>query len=138
MARSGSVRVKIDTSDLMQKIPAFTNKVKKGVKEALIKTAQTDIETVAKQIIRANGHVVTGRLMASVHTEHWGHTGHSYSDNNGNSFSGGLSKKPSHELEVYVGTNVVYANYIHRMTPYLLSAFEGAKAKLLFNLKKAI
>jgi hypothetical protein len=141
--------VKIDASDVMKNIPVFTKRVQDEVKKTLIKSALVDVETVAKQILTAGGHVDTGRLRASIHTEYLGQTGHSYSASSvgaktgakakQTNFDGGLSAKPSHELEVIVGTNVEYARRIHyEQTPYLQSALENARANLLSRFKNII
>jgi hypothetical protein len=143
-----SMKIKVDISDVIKKAPKYEKQTLEKIKIELRKTALVEIETVAKQILTANKHVDTGRLRASIYTSYMGHTAHSYSAKGYSekynkkmketSFNGALSEMPRNEMEVIVGTNVVYATVIHRLTPYLLSAFEGASNKLLNRFKKAI
>jgi len=141
-----SIKVKIDVKDVMKKAPKYADTVHEKVKKAVIQTAQVNIETEAKKNLRNAGHVDTGRLMTSIHTEYEGKTDFSYSIKGKSkkykrkvkqtSFDGSLSEKAEHELEAVVGSNVIYAHYIHRITPYLLLAYEVGKEKLKDRLKK--
>jgi hypothetical protein len=141
--------IKFDTSKFEQGIRRYQKDTQEKLKKAIIQIALVDVETVAKQILTAGGHVDTGRLRASIHTSYWGNTGHSYGASSvgaktgrrakQTSFDGGLSVKPSHELEVYVGSNVVYARRRHyETTPFLQSALESARAKFVSTIKKAL
>jgi phage gpG-like protein len=124
--------IRIDISGQGQ-IQANANRTKeeirRKVKAALVEIALVDIETGAKQKLDSDGHIDTGRLRASLHTEYEGNRGHNYSDDFGNGYSGELTAAVG-ENDVIVGTNVHYAKYIERMDSFIKYAFEKAKPKI--------
>lgn len=88
-------------------------------------TAIVDIETVAKQKLTSDGHIDTGRLRASIHTEY-----------KGSPLSVlGTVKGP---IDFIVGTNVVYAWMIEKIDSYVLYAFKKAKTLYIKAVKEAI
>ena len=100
-----------------------------------------NIETGAKE----ETPVDTGRLRSSIHMESNSiNRTFIYSDEGGAVFNGklGVSPKP---LEVYVGTNVHYAEKIHRNggrngrgQGFLLKAYEAERPLLIARLRKGI
>jgi hypothetical protein len=115
------LNVKFDTSNILRNFPQLNEKMKKGILDALVKTALVDIETPAKQNVRVD----TGRLRASIHTEYMGHFGD-------------LSIKPTNSLQVIVGTNVEYAVYVERRYPFLFPAFESSRSALISRISDVI
>jgi hypothetical protein len=142
------IRVTFFAKDVLRNIDRYKKELKEKTKEVLIETAMKEVETVAKDTLTNDGHIDTGRLRASIHTSHWGKTKHAYKCSSTGaktgrkakktSFDGTLSEAPFNELEVYVGTNVVYAHRIERLDPYLVPAYENGKKMLMVNLKKII
>ena len=91
--------------------------------------------------------VDTGRLRSSIHTKTQGQvsdegklqggSSYTYSDNAGSSYDGTLDVNPK-PLEVYVGTNVVYAYKIHSKGGVRSNARLGGNGKgFLFNALEA-
>ncbi len=96
------------------------------------------IESDAKMDITRNSHVDTGRLRSSVHMEsNQINRNYTYSDNAGNSFNGSLGVNPD-ELEVYVGTNVEYAESIRKIDDFLFPYAEKERVDLIRRLKKQL
>src|SRR5690554_1303384 len=117
--------------DLQKLGESVAKKTKDNLHEAGI-----NIESGAKEKITADGHVDTGRLRSSIHYESSTvNKAFRYSDENGNSYDGTLGVDPS-EFEVYVGTNVEYADKIRRIDDFLFPPAEAEKNKLLKRLKK--
>ena len=83
------------------------------------------IETVAKNKLTTDGHVDTGRLRASIHTEYLGTRRI-------------LPGKITDELGVVVGTNVEYAKYVERLDSYLGYAYKKARPILLRRVRETI
>lgn len=88
-----------------------------AIKRALIKCGML-MEANAKINLETDPRRVdTGRLRNSITyaTSEYSGVG-SYSDNEGNSYSDASAINSPHEEEVYVGTNVEYAEYVHEGT----------------------
>ena len=126
--------VSIDSSRL--RIPQVREEFLRKFTQEIITTG-LEVETDAKLKLTTDEHIDTGRLRASIHTEYKGHTSHNYSDMEGNSFQGALNLR-LRELDVIVGTNVVYAQKIERLDSYLFWAFEKNKAPLTRRLRNII
>lgn len=121
--------------NVLKDLQKLGDKVAKSTKDNLHK-AGINIESEAKLDLRKNNHIVTGRLWSSVHFESSTvNKAFTYSDNEGNSFDGALGVDPG-EFEVYVGTNVEYADKIRRIDDFLFPPAEAEKNELLKRLKK--
>ena len=132
------VKIEVDNKKLMRNINSANKQIHDNLKKEIITTALTEVETGAKMILTTKGHILTGRLRSSIHTEYTGHVNHTYKDNMGKSFNGKLSESPRNDLDIFVGTNVVYANFIERIDPYLFPAMEKSKAGLQRRLKNIL
>jgi len=96
------------------------------------------IESDAKLDLTKNAHVDTGRLRSSVHMESsTTNRNYTYSDGTGNSFNGSLGVNPDN-LEVYIGTNVEYAEKIRRIDDFLFPYAEQERVRLIARLKKQL
>ena len=116
--------------DLQKYGDSQAKKTKDNLHEAGI-----NIESASKNKITEDGHVDTGRLRSSIHYESSTvNRNYRYSDNEGNSFDGSLGVNPS-EFEVYVGTNVVYADKIRQINDFLFPPAEKEKAELIRRLR---
>ena len=49
-----------------------------------------------------------------------------------------MSEKPKSDLDVIVGSNVVYAQKIERLDPYLFPAMEKSKSDLKSRIDRAL
>ena len=97
--------------------------------------AGINIESASKNKITDDGHVDTGRLRSSIHYESSTvNRNYRYSDNQGNSFDGSLGVNPD-ELEVYVGTNVEYADKIRQINDFLFPPAEKERTELIRRLR---
>lgn len=97
-----------------------------------------NIESASKNRITADEHVDTGRLRSSIHYESSTvNNNFRYSDDEGNSFDGSLGVNPD-ELEVYVGTNVQYANKIRKINDFLFPPAEAERVELIRRLRKQL
>ncbi len=122
-----NITVNVDTSRL--RIPEVKEEfLRKLVTE--LRTTGLEVETDAKMKITEDRHIDTGRLRASIHTEFQGHTNYGYTDMEGNAFNGNLRERIRNNLDVYVVTNVIYAQKIERLDSYLFWAFERSKPGL--------
>lgn len=100
--------------------------------------AGINIESEAKKTITLDGHVDTARLRNSIHYEsNTVNRAFRYSDDKGNTFSGSLGVRPD-ELEVYVGTNVEYAEKIRQLDDYLFPPAEKERVALIGRLRKQL
>ena len=115
----------------------FEEKIVNAVKKGMEKTALTDIERGAKRKIASDGHIDTGRLRASIHTNYGNNTTHNYSDQLGNSFSESLINV-SQEFKIMVGTAVEYAIYIEDMDSFLYYAYNKGIRKMPKRIKKEV
>lgn len=122
---------------ILQRIPSATGNV---AQDEMHKSG-LNIETSAKQDVPVD----TGRLRSSIHIEsNKVNRSFSYSDKDGNTFSGKLSVDPR-PLEVYIGTNVEYAEKINRTggkggkgEGFLVKAHERERPFLIARLRKQI
>ncbi len=95
----------------------FGKESDKAVKRAVDQTALA-VETDAKKKLIGDGHIITGRLAASIHAESKNGQQYNYKDKKGNSYDGSLNEKIGN-LEAVAGTNVHYAPYIEFGTKYI-------------------
>lgn len=101
-------------------------KVRKQVQDHVRRIALVNIEGGAKRKITQDGHIDTGRLRASIHSE-WKGTRKI------------LSVGRIGDLEAVVGTNVPYANRIeYDFDSYLLYAFEQAERPFMQGLERIL
>jgi hypothetical protein len=133
------INVNVQISNrLRQNLQRLPSEIKEKIKQAVILTALTKIETPAKQ----NCKVDTGRLRASIHTSYKSYNErYNYRDNEGQSFNESLNVNPVDNntyFDVFVGTGVNYAQKIERLYPYLFPAFENSKRFLNTNIKNAL
>jgi hypothetical protein len=99
----------------------LTEELKITIRETCI----VDIETQAKLKLTRDGHVDTGRLRSSIHTEYQG----------SQRILPGTLKSP---LSAIVGTNVEYAKYVERMDSYLAWAARQGIPKLKERINETI
>ena len=119
--------------DLQKYGDSQAKKTKDNLHEAGI-----NIESASKNKITEDGHVDTGRLRSSIHYERSTvNRNFRYSDNEGNSFDGSLGVNPD-EFEVYVGTNVVYADKIRQINDFLFPPAEDERVKLIRRLRQQL
>jgi len=154
-----NIKLNFKTSPELEKnLKTINEKILKEAKKIIIETALVDVESEAKNKLTAGGHVVTGRLRASIHTEYEGQNRFSYKANEivaskkkykgkikqsmkKTEFDGSLKVKPKETntyFEVYVGTNVEYSQKIERLDAYLYPSFLSAQNKLKQRLKKLL
>jgi phage gpG-like protein len=100
----------VGLGDLLRKLKELPEKADLAIKKGVDRTALA-IESSAKRKITSDGHIITGRLRASIHAELTEGKSFTYSDNKGNSFEGALEEAFG-KLEAVVGTNVFYAPFI--------------------------
>ena len=119
--------------DLQKYGESQAKKTKDNLHEAGI-----NIESASKNKITEDGHVDTGRLRSSIHYESSTvNRNFRYSDNQGNSFNGDLGVSID-DLEVYVGTNVVYANKIRKINDFLFPPAEKERTQLIRRLRQQL
>jgi len=102
--------------DLFKKFHELSGSCDKAIKKAVDRTALA-IETDAKNKLKSDGHIITGRLRASIHAEIKEGQSFTYTDNGGKSFDGAIDESFG-ELEAIAGTNVEYAPYIEYGTRF--------------------
>ena len=133
-----SVRVKIEgIPKITKNMDKWEEKILKVAHGAVIKSAKIDVETGAKKKITQDKHIDTGRLRASIHTSYNGNDIHSYSDNEGKSFQGKLDVRYK-EYNVFVGTDVEYAEKIEMLDSYIFYAYKMGKNKLPKRIQKDV
>lgn len=116
------ITVQTNMEAFLRELTGSSEKALNAACEELTKTAY-DIEKTAKQNIKTNKTVDTGRLLGSVKTK---------------------TKKSNGSVEAEVGTNVEYANYIEYGTrkmgakPFLNPAFDSETAGLDQRIRQAI
>ena len=119
---------------LLRDLEKFGSDQHKKTKDNLHE-AGINIESASKNKITADGHVDTGRLRSSIHYESSTvNRNFRYSDDKGESFDGSLGVNPD-ELEVYVGTNVQYADKIRQIDDFLFPPAEDERVKLIRRLR---
>lgn len=93
------VNIKVEGVDgLLKDFEKYGQEAKKAIKKAVDRTALA-IETDAKKKLKADRHIITGNLYASIHREK--KTGENHGDYS--------LDEPIGEMEAITGTNVVYA-----------------------------
>lgn len=122
-------------SKVLKNIKGKEKEILKVAKAALIESALIDIETVAKQKLTKDKHILTGRLRASIHTTFKGKSPYGYLDMQGNAYRSNLNVKKT-DMNVFVGTDVVYARKIERLDTYLVYAFLRARRLVPARIKK--
>lgn len=123
--------------DLLKELKKYGNDQAQKTKDNLHE-AGLNIESEAKNEITRFNHVDTGRLRSSIHYESSTvNRNYRYSDEKGNTYDGTLGVSPS-ELEVYVGTNVEYANKIREINDYLFPPAERERVNLIRRLKSQL
>lgn len=95
----------------------FGQRAKDAIKRAVDRTALA-VETDAKEKLKSDGHIITGRLRSSIHSELKEGQQFTYRNDKGETFNGALNEKIG-ELEAVTGTNVHYAPYIEFGTKYI-------------------
>ena len=103
-------------AQLAQKMGATKEAIAKAAKRGIDRTALA-METDAKEKLKADGHIVTNRLRASIHAELENEASFQYSDMEGHTFDGSLKKRIG-KLEAVIGTNVFYGPYIEFGTKF--------------------
>ena len=101
---------------LARKFGATKEAIHKATKAGIDRTALA-METDAKNKLKSDGHIVTGRLRSSIHAELKEGASYQYSDQEGKTYDGSLKKKVG-KLEAVIGTNVFYAPFIEFGTKY--------------------
>lgn len=132
-----SIRFDIPNEEISRAIKDLSRFGERGEKivEKELNRSGIRIETASKQKITEFGHIDTARLRSSIHFEsELANRSFTYSDETGRSFDGKLDVDPK-DLEVYVGTNVEYAEKIRQINDYLFPPAENERAKLLAQLK---
>lgn len=108
------VNIMVDTisyEELKKDLKEYGKEAEKALWRS-IKFTGLRMETIAKERLRglygSAKHWITGRLISSIHNEVKGNTSYSYKDDDGKVFSGDLGE-PLNDMELVVGTNVIYA-----------------------------
>lgn len=126
MPRKGMLAVNIRGLGRIQNtLGNMPKKLEKELSKTIRKIAIVEIETKAKLKLTRDGHVDTGRLRTSIHTEYEGTR----------RILPGRLEGP---LGVIVGTNVEYAIYVERIDSYLIWAFKKAHPILIREVQNAI
>jgi len=94
-------------AQLASGLTAFNKEIDKAIKRGVDRTALV-IETGAKKKLKADGHIITGRLFSSIHAETKEGQSFNYKTKSGASFDGSLGQKIAAD-EAVIGTNVEYA-----------------------------
>ena len=133
-----SVRVKIEgIPKITKNMDKWEEKILKVAHGAVIKSAKIDVETGAKKKITQDKHIDTGRLRASIHSSYKGNEIYTYSDNEGNSFTSRVDVRYK-EYNVFVSSDVEYANKIEMIDSYLFYAFKMGKNNLPKRIQKDV
>lgn len=123
--------------DVSRNAEQFEKDIIKAVHGAMVKGAMIDIETGAKKKITQDRHIDTGRLRASIHTTYTGKEVHNYNDLSGKSFDAMLDVRRK-EFNVFVGTDVIYAQFIERLDSFLYFAFKHSHQKIQRRIKREV
>jgi len=125
-----SVEISIDKASMNKVLETLSELPKKEQKEVERINGKYGIkaQTIAKQKLRADEHIVVSRLRNSVH---WftknKNKNFRYADSEGNSFNGRLKVKAKTN-ELILGTNVLYAEDIEKGRPARTIKPKTAKA----------
>lgn len=134
------VSVELDQKSLNRTLKAldeFGKDAEKVVKDVVNRTA-LDIETDAKNKLKSDGHIVTGRLRASIHAELTPNESYNYSDKDGKAFDGSLNEDFG-ELEAIAGTNVEYGPKIeYDYDSFMRFSAEKNKGKFLKRMRDGL
>ena len=105
-----SIRTRVlGGNKLKDELKDLNEEIKDTVFDVLFAMSKSEIETKAKRMAPKD----TGRLIASINTFTKNVTTFMYRDNTGQTFDGKLKSVQPKGYEVYVGTNVEYAIYMH-------------------------
>ena len=102
---------------LLKDMENMKGDIGKAVKKGIDRTAN-EISKDASKKLKADGHIITGRLFASIHPEYKKGENFGYTDKDGKSFDGSLGV-PIAKDEAVAGTNVKYAPFIELGTKYI-------------------
>lgn len=134
------VSVELDQGSMRTTITAlrkFGKDAEKVIKNVVDRTALA-IETDAKEKLKADGHIVTNRLRASIHAELKNGAAHTYKDDGGKTFDGVLKQQMT-ELEAVTGTNVSYGPKIEfNYDSFLRWAAEKQKPLFIKRIQEAL
>lgn len=119
------IRVRTNAARYAQRFGQISENLRRELSDKIKEIAVVDIETEAKLKLTRDGHIDTGRLRASIHTEYKGS-------------SRILRGRIPNDLTFIVGTNVVYAKKIENIDSYLIWAYKRAIPKLRVKLRQAI
>lgn len=119
------IRVRTNAARYAQRFGRIPENLRRELSDTIKEIAIVDIETEAKLKLTRDGHIDTGRLRASIHTEYKGS-------------SRILRGRIPNDLTFIVGTNVVYAKKIENIDSYLIWAYKRAIPKLRVKLRQAI
>jgi len=105
-----SIQVNVtNVNNLQSELSDLEGRIKRDVYKTIIAMSKVEIETVAKRAVPVD----TGRLKTSIMTLTKDIKTYSYTDREGNSYDGKLKSVQPFGYDVFVGTNVEYAVYIH-------------------------
>jgi hypothetical protein len=119
------IRVRTNVARYARRFGQIPDNLRQTLSDAIKEVALVDIETEAKLKLTRDGHIDTGRLRASIHTEYKGS-------------SRILRGRIPNDLTFIVGTNVIYAKKIENIDSYLIWAYKRAIPKLRVKLRQAI
>lgn len=134
------VSVELDQGSMRTTITAlrkFGKDAERAIKDVVDRTALA-IETDAKEKLKADGHIVTGRLRGSIHAELKNSASYTYKDDHGKTFDGALKQQMT-KLEAVAGTNVSYAPKIEfNYDSFLRWAAEKQKPLFVKRMQEAL
>jgi hypothetical protein len=123
----------IGLSALVTNLQVIATSVKYQVENQAIKMG-LETENRAKGMCP----VVTGRLRASTSTN-WTGSGKSRARVGAKAKANdGVGQPSGKDFQVFVGKNVIYAESVHRRTPYLLAAFNEVRKLYLEKIEAAM
>jgi len=111
-----------------------TERLQSAVDESVI-----NVERKAKKKITSDGHIVTGRLRASIHgvATNSQDTSFNYSDQQGNSFEGSTDEGTG-KLNGLVVTNVDYGPKIEALDSFMFYGWEQERPEFIKLVKKIL
>ena len=126
--------------ELNKTLQKVSKELQPVVRQTILEVSRVEVETKAKYAVPVD----TGRLRSSIHTMEKG-SNFRYTDKNGNSYDGNLKGLRVSDNEIAIGTNVNYAQDIHRRGGkngkgqyFLLTAFENAIPKYIQRIKQVL
>lgn len=120
------IRVRSNARTFVRNFGRIPDNIRQNLSDTIKEVAIVNIETEAKLKITRDGHVDTGRLRASIHTE--------YLDGPVRILSGRIDN----EFTFIVGTTVIYAKKIEKLDSYLIYAYKRAIPILRVRVSEAI